>query len=306
MATKQVSSFTPGPINMVLAGTGMIEPKKIDRKFVVQRPIEPARLKIIKKSMNVIGYDMSKPVVLSQSNVAVDGNHRIELALKLGINKIPFVQYNFATPQDEYRYFQLAQLKTAGMKARDELFAYYQTKHPYATLIYKLANDKMSQFSGCHDLKMKADDKSLISNMKVENLCYIINGIIFKRKTGWSRTNADYLANLSVSLLSSQKEFLKAIYDVNDFLVFFWNSFGWVTDKKGLMYREHFLLATIDLYNEFLLPNPIFDTDKKKVESKLSKIKVDKELVTNHKQTIRSILLKQVNHKRTRKDRIYS
>ena len=297
--------FNPKPINMKYVESGLIDPNTIDRSFFVQRALEPSRLRIIKKSMGHLGYDMAKPVVLSQDDVAVDGNHRIHLAIENDYKEIPYVKYEFKTKNDAYRYFQQAQIQTMGMKARDELFAYLQTKHPYAVLLYSICENKHCQLSAAHDLKISPDDKPSNSAIKVENICYIINGILFKRKTGWSRSAADFLANKSVDIIGDPRDIQDAIQEINAFMKFFWNSFGWHTNKKEMMFKEHFLLAVLDLYTEILLPNPIFPSDQKKVESKLSKVTVDKDLTTNHKKAIMMALLRQINSKRTLEVRIY-
>jgi len=305
MAEEERQIYKPERIRKKYIKSGFINVIDVNQKFLVQRPKEDSRVKIIEKSMAQIGFDRAKPIVITDKNVSIDGKHRLIVAAKLGISKIPYVMYKFETPDDEFRYFQLAQIQTSGMRARDELFAYLQTNHPYATLIYKMCENKKSLLNGGHDLKLKPNHKSSNSNIKVENICYVINGIVFNRKTGWSRTNSDYLATLALSIIEDKDVIKKSIEEVNDFMTFFFNAFGWTTDKKDYKFKEHFLLASIDLFKEFLKPNPIFNSDRRVVESKLSKLPVDKTITKNHKVAIVGLLLSRVNNGRQKASKIY-
>jgi len=303
--TKPNTPYQPQSINATFMETGEIDPKDINTNLSVQRSLEPARLRIIQKSMSLMGYDYSNPVTISQDMTGVDGMHRIHLAIVNGYKKIPYVKYNFATKNDMYRYFQLCQTQTPSMNARDELFAYLQTQHPYAVLVYSLCKDKSCMFYACHDLKLKQGDKKAASNIKIENICYIVNGIIFNKKTGWSRSHANALATWAMSVISNRKEMILSISKINDFMTFFFNAFGWDTSKKEGKFKEVFLHASMELFVEYLLPHSYFSSDRKIVEAKLSKLVINKEFTSNHKLAIIGMFLKCINSNRQNPKRIY-
>jgi len=309
MASKQKTEepSVPNPINMTFLGIGMIDPAKVDVNIEFQREIETRRLKTINRSMNLMNgmFDHAKPIVLGEDGKAIDGKHRIELAIKRGMKEIPYVQYKFASPVDAVRYFQLAQIKTMGMKARDELFAYLKSDHCYARLIYMICESKHSILSGFHDLKLEQGHKSTNDSIKVENICYIINAVVLGRKTGWARVNADYLHTIAEPVVTNSKNIKMAINDVNEFIKFFLNSFGWSTKRGELKFKEHFLLGFLELYTDVLKPTELFKKDQKKVESKLSKFKLIPEVTKNHKHVIREKLLKHINSRRTKIEKIY-
>lgn len=304
--TTESPLYKPNPIRMEFIEFGYIEPEKIDREFILQRPIENSRLKIIANSMSKIGYDHAHPVVLSEAWKAVDGNHRIHLSLKNKYKQIPYVRYKFEDDLSACEYFKIAQVQTQGMKARDELYAYFQSGHPYALLLYNVCEmKKRSLLRGCHDLKVEPSCKSMHSNVKVETICYIINRVVLGIKNGWARGSEARLATLSIPWLASNQDLDIAVSKTNDFLKFFFDSFGSDTGRGELKFREHFLKAVMDIFIEYLLPHPMFASDRLEVIKKLNKVRVTKELVTNHRDAIIGILLKKINGTRTKKERLY-
>lgn len=305
MAKKAIKATTkakvqPDTIALDFVEMGMINPKKIDLNVSFQREHQTSRAKVISRSMDMMGgmFDYSDPVVLDQHSKCVDGMHRVKLARERNMKEIPFVRYNFATNDDVIRYFQLKQIKTQGMKARDELYAYLQSGHPYAVLIYKICEDSKCLLSGFHDLKVGRDHKSSNEAIKVENICYIVNAIVLNLKTGWSRNRQQDLGTKALEIISSQQNLALAIKEVDEFIKFYFNSFGWETDKKDLKFRDHFLQGFLITYKDVLVLDKRFEREKNKLQNKLRRFKLTVEITKNHKEVISQKLLNHINKRR--------
>jgi len=285
-------------INMSLMEKGYIEPNKVKMDLPFQRDEEPNRMKYLLESFEALGmYDEAFPIVLDQDDRVPDGTHRIIMAKLKNLPLIPYIRYHFATQLDRLKYFHIAQRHPQGMKARDELYAYKLGQHAYAELLYSLCGQNAPTLcSTCSDLKMNQDSKMSNSNIKVVHLCYMVNYIVLGSKTSWARTLADTLYKKSLPHLN-EKSYKMNCQKIDDFLRFFLNSTGWDISKKDLRFKEHFILAFIELYTEHLMPDSKFKLkgEKKRIEGILKRYRIISEVVTNHRFVIVQKLLKEIN-----------
>jgi hypothetical protein len=288
-------------INMSLIEKGHIEPKKVKMDLPFQRDEEPTRMKYLLDSFEALGmYDEAFPIVLDQNDSTPDGKHRTIMAILKNLPLIPFVRYHFETELDKLKYFHIAQRQPQGMKARDELYAYKLSQHAYAELLYSLCGqDAPILFSTCSDLKMNQNSKMSNSNIKVVHLCYMVNYIVLGSKQSWARTLADSLYKKSLPHLN-EKSYKVNCQKMDDFLHFFLDSTGWDIAKKDLRFKEHFILAFIELYTEHLMPDPKFKAkaERKRIQNILKKYRIIPEVVTNHRFVIIQKLLKEINFRK--------
>jgi hypothetical protein len=309
--TKMTTSSTPLPfptnlpsthINMTLMEKGYIEPKKVKIDLPFQRDEQPTRMKYLLDSFESLGmYDEAFPIVLDQNDRCPDGKHRTIMGVLKNLPLIPYIRYHFETDMDRIKYFHIAQRQPQGMTARDELYAYKLGQHAYAELLYSLCGQNATNlFSSCSDLKMNQNSKMSNSNIKVVHLCYMINYIVLGSKSSWARTFADTLYKKSLPHLN-QKSYKINCQNMDDFLRFFLESTGWIIAKKDLRFKEHFILAFIELYTEHLVPDPKFKTkgEKKRIQNILKKYRIIPEVVTNHRFVIIQRLLKEINYRKS-------
>lgn len=296
---NETTSYLPSPnINMTFIEEGQIDPHEIKLDLIFQRDEELARKNNLLETYNILGmYDQNYPVVLDQNFGCVDGLHRTKLGRSQNLPLIPYKRFHFKTELDKIKYFHVSQRQTHGMTARDELYSYSLTQHAYAELLYSLCGENApTLFSSCSDLKMGKEHKMSNSNIKVVHLCYILNNIVLGIKSGWGRTHANNLYKKSTPHLN-KKSFKINCEKMDDFLNFFLESTGHIISKKDLRFKEHFILAFIELYTDHLLIDVKFKVDKERerIEKILQKYRIIPEVVTNHKVVIVEKLLKEIN-----------
>jgi len=292
-------------INYEVIKSGLVNPNKLKTDAYFQRDGETSNIQTIRKSIRATGkFDKSRPVTVNPKWTIIDGGQRVRAAIKENLKRINYEMYKFATPDDEAKYFDLINEPTKGITARDSLYSKYaRPGHPneYATLLYNICNDPTCVLSGGHDLKTYPGHKSSADFIKVENVCYIINNLVLGERSGFSKKRAYQLAQKAIPIFQAENGIKNAITVVNEFIEFYFEGFGWSTQKGDLKFREAFLRGGLELYYEVLRSNPIFKADHKKIGKRLATFKLTDEATKNHKAVISDMLRRHIN-KRIKKE----
>lgn len=73
------------------------------------------------------------------SGLVMDGNHRLQVARQLGLNKIPCIQFDYGDPGVEVFHWHSGQVfpkeKILGLAASRDLLQYKTTRHAFAVAL---------------------------------------------------------------------------------------------------------------------------------------------------------------------------
>jgi len=144
-----------------------------------QRPIEPNRLKKIKKSIEQHGYFPHEVIVVNQDDQCIDGQHRLQAAKDCDIEKIPIVKWQFNGIVEETEMFTHLNSFNTSLKS---VYIWHSRKIwgcPIAKLVYKLHEDPNSPFYGM--IRVKGNDNMKIDKKKftIVSLIQLMNTICF-------------------------------------------------------------------------------------------------------------------------------
>lgn len=286
-------------INYEEVKSGYVNPNKLRLDAYFQRAGVDSNIKTVRKSMQLTGkFDESRPITVNPVWTVIDGGQRTRAAILENLKKVKYVMNKYDTPDDEARYFDLMNQSTKGISARDTLYSKFaRPGHPneYATLIYTICNNPTCLLSGGHDLKTHPGHSSSNDFIKVENICYIINNIILGERSGFSKNRAYKMAQKALPVFQSQNGISNAIETVNEFLSFYFEAFGWSTQKGELKFKEAFLRGSLELYYDVLRGSAKFKKDPKKVGKKLSTFPLTINATKNHKAVIFDNLRRHIN-----------
>jgi hypothetical protein len=97
--------------------------------------VDPANVKMLSESIIRAGY-WREPIIVERSKgIVMDGNHRLNVALQLGLKRVPCIQLDYADPRVRVRHwqtglaFEVARIFTT--IARGEIFPYKTTRHAF-------------------------------------------------------------------------------------------------------------------------------------------------------------------------------
>lgn len=286
-------------INYVQVKSGFVNPIKLKLDSYFQRDEVISNIKTIRNSIQVTGkFDVSRPVTVNKEWQVIDGGQRTRAAILENLKRIKYEMYDFGTPDDEAKYFDLINQSTKGISARDALYSKYaRPGHPneYATLIYNICNDPTCVLSGGHDLKTHPGHSPSNDFIKVENVCYIINNIVIGERSGFSKKRSYQLAQKAIPIFQSPNGISNAIATVNEFLTFYFEAFAWSTQKGELKFKEAFLRGALELYHDVLRGSSKFKKDPKKVGKKLSTFPLTNSATKNHRAVIFDNLRRHIN-----------
>lgn len=288
-------------INMKKVKIGFVNPKKLKLDAYFQRDAETSNIKSVQKTIQAIGgYDESQPVIVNTDWQVIDGGQRVRACLAEGTKRIAYFMYQFDTPDDEAKYFDIINVSTKGITARDALFSRYArpgSPNEYAILVYNICNDPSCVLSGGHDLKTHPGHKSSSDFIKTENICYIINNLVLGEKSGFSKNKTKELAQKALPIFKAKNGIRNAIATVNEFVEYYFEGFGYATQKSELKFREAFLRGNLEFYYTVLRSNPIFKKDHKKLGRRLRTFKLTEAATKNHKIVIQREIRTHINRR---------
>jgi hypothetical protein len=97
--------------------------------------VDPANVQWLCDSIIRAGHWLEPIIVERSQGIVMDGNHRLNAALQLGLYRVPCIQLDYADPRVHVWHwqtgqaFEVAQIFTT--IARGEIFAYKTTRHVF-------------------------------------------------------------------------------------------------------------------------------------------------------------------------------
>lgn len=185
-----------------------------------QRKLEPKRLNKIKDKMKRYGYKQHEVIVLNQNNVVVDGQHRVNVAQQLGVEKVPATIYKFDSKEDEAKFFADQNDHVTNLDNVTYWYSKYLYGDKLATYIHWLAQDNQSLLR--RNIKIKGETGS--NKLTIPEVLSLMAAAFDLPNSAWTRRDDP----------SFQKVVEKYSYDgyngfrenMNNVVDFFYKCFG--------------------------------------------------------------------------------
>ncbi len=189
-----------------------------------QRGIERSRYKQVLASMQKYGLFLTEhPIIITQDNIIVDGQHRFKAALEFGLKEVPVVKYKFKTPEHEAKYFVHINGFSSKQKPVDFWHSAKLTNNRIANLLYMLAENDRSVLKGMIATKGQETNHKIAVPQIIE---LILKAISYPEQSFY-HSKIDDIAKRSE--LFSDNEILE---NINTYMSWFIESFGTKKDNK--------------------------------------------------------------------------
>ena len=105
--------------------------------------VDPANVTMLRELIVRAGHWLEPIIVERSRGIVMDGNHRFNAALQLGLKRVPCIQLDYTDPRVCVRHwqtgqaFEVAQIFTT--IARGELFPDKTTRHAFAPALPRVA-----------------------------------------------------------------------------------------------------------------------------------------------------------------------
>jgi len=97
--------------------------------------VDPANVESVRQSIVRAGHWLEPIIVERSRGIVMDGNHRLNAALQLGLKRVPCIQLDYADPRVRVRHWQTGQAfevaRIFTTIERGELFPYKTTRHAF-------------------------------------------------------------------------------------------------------------------------------------------------------------------------------
>ena len=97
--------------------------------------VDPANVTRLRESIVQAGHWLEPIIVERSQGIVMDGNHRLNAALQLGLKRVPCILLDYADPRVCVRHWRTGQAfevaRIFNTIARGELFAYKTTRHAF-------------------------------------------------------------------------------------------------------------------------------------------------------------------------------
>ncbi|MGF6400880.1 hypothetical protein ABH905_004546 [Pseudomonas frederiksbergensis] len=97
--------------------------------------VDPANVKRLSEAIIRAGHWLEPIIVERSKGIVMDGNHRLNAALQLGLKRVPCIQLDYADPRVCVRHWQTGQAfevaRIFTTIARGEIFPYKTTRHAF-------------------------------------------------------------------------------------------------------------------------------------------------------------------------------
>ncbi|WP_445178400.1 transcriptional regulator [Pseudomonas sp. McL0111] len=97
--------------------------------------VDPANVLMLRESISRAGHWLEPIIIERMSGIVMDGNHRFNAALQLGLKRVPCIQLDYTDPRVRVRHWQTGQAfevsRIFTTIARGELFPYKTTRHAF-------------------------------------------------------------------------------------------------------------------------------------------------------------------------------
>jgi hypothetical protein len=206
-----------------------------------QRDIESPRLKKVEKGMSKYGFWPHKPIAAFEDGSILDGQHRLIIARKLGIKKVPVTIYRSMKLEKEAELFSDDNSHSTNLKCTDMINADRLAKDPAALIIYKLEEDPHSKLKGRITLKNKRT--GIRDRFSIGAVISLINTVVFGRNAlHWKKDSHRKLADEI-----EEKGYEHILSRVNLFLTWFY-AFAENKQANPFAYRLKTFRALLRVY----------------------------------------------------------
>lgn len=224
----------------ILVAYRLITISSVKFKAEYQRPIESFRKNRISKAIQKWGYFPASLITLNELYEIIDGQHRVLAAQENDVDVIPACVVTFPDKQKEAAFFKEVNSFSSKQKPVDYWHASYMAGESYATLFYRLYEDKSCLLNNMVAVK---DHRSEHQKFNVSDVLSMVNYLVLGIYGPWSLRVDERCTELA-----SHVEYEEARRKINDFLKWFFACFG--DDKKAnnLPYLAHSIRALLGFY----------------------------------------------------------
>jgi hypothetical protein len=210
-----------------------------------QRDFEVKRCEDIVKSIINHGPIKAYPILIVRKGEGKpyihDGRHRTVAFWILGFKKIPAIQVEFNSEEDEIAHFNTINSGSMGMKRDQKMLNEFQANDPYAMLIYDLgATDPDSKWS---DKVALLGTDQLKEKMSVSNFCKIVNWAGFG-----IRRRLDNDSRVAVIRKLKTLSYKKARENMNLFHDWFFNFATPIKVKNDTFHNDRVLISLLEFF----------------------------------------------------------
>ncbi|WP_248804395.1 ParB N-terminal domain-containing protein [Pseudomonas sp. MWU13-2100] len=97
--------------------------------------VDPGNVQRLRESILHTGHWLEPIIVERSRGIVMDGNHRLNAALQLGLKRVPCIELDYADPRVCVRHWQTGQAfeveRIFTTLARGEMFPYKTTRHAF-------------------------------------------------------------------------------------------------------------------------------------------------------------------------------
>jgi len=97
--------------------------------------VDPGNVQRLRESILHTGQWLEPIIVERSKGIVMDGNHRLNAALQLGLKRVPCIELDYADPRVRVRHWQTGQAfevtRIFTTIARGEIFPYKTTRHAF-------------------------------------------------------------------------------------------------------------------------------------------------------------------------------
>ena len=104
-------------------------------EVVQSEQVDPANVTLLRESIARAGQWLEPIIVERSQGIVMDGNHRFNAALQLGLKRVPCIQLDYADPRVCVWHWRTGQASDVARIfstiARGEILAYKTTRHAF-------------------------------------------------------------------------------------------------------------------------------------------------------------------------------
>ena len=104
-------------------------------EVVQSEQVDPANVTLLRESIARAGQWLEPIIVERSQGIVMDGNHRFNAALQLGLKRVPCIQLDYADPRVCVWHWRTGQAfdvaRILSTIARGEILAYKTTRHAF-------------------------------------------------------------------------------------------------------------------------------------------------------------------------------
>lgn len=222
--------------------------KKLKLNNGYQRMIEYSRIHGIKISMLEDGYWGDEIITVNKNYEVLNGQHRITVAMAIGITHVPIVMLEFPNKEEEVNYFVKKNSWNTKLSPSDFWHARHMAGHPLGSLLYKISEDENSYLYRRIALKGVELDKTNNVIFTAAQALLLISTSVTNSSNSWSFSHDQRLTEMACV----NTPYESVIYLTNRMVEFINNILGTDRSKNRFAYKNKPLKAFCQFYIEVI------------------------------------------------------